>query len=81
MNDIVKRIEGIYHILELKYKREAEHCAHLHSSDGEARAHESLKQLQAQLHSTAKFMGYLGVGTKSNRAKSKKAPECRKLRL
>jgi hypothetical protein len=75
MKDIVKRIEGIYHILELKFKREAEHCAHLENTDGDARGNETLKQLQAQLRSTDKFMGYLGVGPKP------KAPECRKLRI
>lgn len=75
MKDIVNRIEGIHHILELKHKREAEHCAHVHNTDGDARAQESLKQLQAQLRSTAKLMDYLGVGAKS------KARECRKLRL
>jgi len=72
MKDIVKRIEGIYHILELKYNREAEHCAHL-DTDGDARGNETMKQLEAQLRSTAKFMGYLRT--------KPKGPECRKLRM
>lgn len=75
MKDIVKRTEGIYRLLELKYKREAEHCAHLHNADSDTRPRESLKKLQAQLRGTAKLMEYMGVGIKS------KDPECRKLRL
>lgn len=75
MKDIVKRIEGIYNILDLKYKREAEHCALLENTDGDAQGKEVLKQLQAQLRSTAKFMGYLGISPEP------KAPECRKLQM
>ena len=75
MKEIVKRIEDIYNILELMYQREVDHFTHLHNTDGSARGNESLKQLQAQLRSTAKFIGYLRSGTKS------KDRECRKLQL
>jgi hypothetical protein len=66
MDDIVNRIEGIHHILELKYKREVEHCAHMHKTDDDARGSD-LRQLKAQLHNTAKLIGYLNMKTRERR--------------
>lgn len=75
MKEIIKRIEGIHQILEMKYKREKEHCTNMQSQEGESGVSKKSKQLKAQLDSSAKLMKHLKSGSSS------KHRECRKLKL
>ena len=75
MKEIIKRIEGIHQILEMKYKREKEHCANMQKQEGESIVSTKSKQLKAQLDSSAKLMKHLKSSSSSKRR------EVRKLKL